>query len=109
MRFNVKITNLTESLRKSGYHPEVKRRTGEMSFVRSVGLRPFPRFHVYGQKAGGGFELNLHLDQKQPSYEGTSAHAGEYEGEIIEKDSARIKTLLEQAEPAVNISKDFLE
>ena len=38
--------------------------------------------------------LNLHLDQKKPVYRGTVAHSGEYEGEIVAKEIARIKNIL---------------
>ena len=40
--------------------------------------------------------FNLHLDQKKPSYSGSSAHSGEYDGEIIEKEVERIKGILRE-------------
>jgi hypothetical protein len=35
-------------------------------------------------------QVNLHVDQKEASYEGTSAHGGEYEGPLVEQEMARI-------------------
>ena len=86
-----KPKNINLILRQSGYHPEVKRISGELSFVRSATGRPFPRFHVYVDEVVEGWMVNLHLDQKQPTYEGSSAHNGEYEGPIIEEEARRIK------------------
>ena len=44
--------------------------------------------------------LTLHLDQKQPSYKGTSMHAGEYSGELVEKEAKRIKEAIEKIQPS---------
>lgn len=33
-------------------------------------------------------------DQKQASYEGTSAHSGEYDGELVEQEIRRLKTFV---------------
>lgn len=41
----------------------------------------------------GTVTLNLHLDQKQPSYQGSHAHSGEYKGALIEVEVARIKNI----------------
>jgi len=38
----------------------------------------------------------LHLDQKKPSYQGQTKHSGEYEGELVEVEKARILQLLER-------------
>lgn len=35
--------------------------------------------------------VNLHLDMKKPSYAGTSAHAGEYDGALVEQEAERIR------------------
>jgi hypothetical protein len=35
-------------------------------------------------------QVNLHVDQKEASYEGTSAHGGEYEGPLVEQEMTRI-------------------
>ncbi len=95
-------------MRKAGYHPEVKRQTGEVSYARSISGRDFPRFHVYGQEKNGSLEINLHIDQKAPTYEGVSAHAGEYEGLTVEKEAERIQKAL-TSRSAIKIDDGFLE
>ena len=108
MRFSIQHSNLTEAMRKAGYHPEIKRRSGEISYVRSISKGDFPRFHVYGNEKNGKLEISLHIDQKAPVYEGASAHAGEYEGTVVEKESERIKKAL-AAPPALKVEDSFLE
>ena len=70
-------------LRRSGYAFLRKDdRTGELSFVKRVGNADYPRFHIYTKTfPNGSVQINLHLDQKKASYEGTTAHSGEYESE----------------------------
>ncbi len=34
--------------------------------------------------------FNLHLDQRHSRYEGIAAHSGEYDGKVVEEESARI-------------------
>lgn len=87
--------NPANALRKAGYHFErTHDATGEVSAARSFGPGGFPRFHCYAKRIQNDVEINLHIDQKRPSYKGTSAHAGEYEGELIEQEGARIKSIL---------------
>lgn len=82
--------------RKIGYQPRGVE-NGEYNLVRPFSRQNYPRFHIYLKKnEEGRFLFNLHLDQKQPSYEGSSAHSGEYSGEIIEKEAERIKKAIEQ-------------
>src|SRR3989338_10126679 len=38
--------------------------------------------------------LNLHLDQKKPSYAGAHAHNAEYEGELVEAEGKRLEGLI---------------
>ncbi|RJO59165.1 hypothetical protein C4546_03650 [Candidatus Parcubacteria bacterium] len=69
-----------------GYHRETNG-----SFAKRVARLPFPRFHVYLDISQESVRVNLHLDAKKPSYQGTSAHAGEYDGEVVEREMERIK------------------
>lgn len=81
--------------RRIGYRPMGVSTDSEYSLVRPLAGRNYPRFHVYVRKdAGGVFYFNLHLDQKQASYHGSSAHSGEYDGDLIEQESERIKNAL---------------
>ena len=78
----------------------------ELSFVRRITGQEFPRFHAYikqeivydtgssraPEKRSLNLIINLHLDQKRPSYGGgSSAHAGEYGGELIREELERFK------------------
>lgn len=97
MKFIIKNPNETvvSLARKIGYRPMGV--TGdEYNIVRLLAGRDYPRFHIYVKKDHKDeiFYFNLHLDQKQPSYEGTAAHSGEYEGELVEKEAERIKKVV---------------
>lgn len=65
----------------------------EMSFERPLETSGFPKFHIYLTEDQNNIYLNLHLDQKRPSYAGTSAHSGEYDGELLNEEINRIKQL----------------
>ena len=80
-------------MRKVGYAAQ-QNRYGDESFVRRAGSGEFPRFHIYAEESGDSFVLNIHLDQKKPSYGGTRAHGGEHEGPALEAEVARIKSIL---------------
>ncbi len=85
-----KNKNIFALLRRAGYAIE-KNTDAAKSFARPLGYSSFPRFHIYLNETNDGWEINLHLDQKRPSYEGSSAHAGEYEGGAVEKEAERLK------------------
>lgn len=63
----------------------------EMSYIRTPGANDYPRFHVYLKSENNSLVINLHLDQKRPVYQGAAAHAGEYDGELVENEAQRIK------------------
>jgi len=65
-----------------------------LNFVHPIGGDAYPRFHIYLKKEGEDLIFNLHLDQKRPIYKGTTAHSGEYSGEIVGKEAKRIKQIL---------------
>jgi len=89
--------NLASALRKCGYHFERQHAdTNELSAARTLGAGGFPRFHCYAKLVGKDMHINLHLDQKRPSYSGSSAHGGEYEGEVVEQEGQRIKSILQR-------------
>jgi hypothetical protein len=76
-------------LRRLGYG-EQQTRSGQISYVRRVTGERFPRYHAYVEDLNGGLQVNLHVDQKEASYEGTGAHAGEYAGPLVEREMERI-------------------
>jgi len=78
-------------LRQAGYAYLIDRRSGQESYVRRLNRGFYPRFHLYLEDQANQVILNLHLDQKQASYEGSNAHNGEYDGETVEREVERIK------------------
>ena len=104
------LTNINKSIndlmRTIGYQPAYFSRIlrdpangggktqGEVSIVRQIGRNDYPRFHLYIKNSGKDFNFNLHLDQKKPSYEGSTGHSGDYDGDVVEGEAERIKSLL---------------
>jgi len=85
-------------MRHCGYHFE--RQDGEeLVFCRILGSGKsgYPRFHIYLKINNVSHEtqINLHLDQKKPVYQGVSAHSAEYEGQLVEQEAERIKKTVE--------------
>ncbi len=78
-------------LRKCGYGKIVSKKDGQVSFARRLSPNLYPRFHAYVQESEQGIVVNLHLDQKQPSYGEHTAHSGEYDGEVVEEEGGRIE------------------
>jgi hypothetical protein len=98
MRFILKAQgNVQNMMRQAGYYFE-REEGEELVFSRplSSSRSNYPRFHVYlnVSRETSDAIINLHLDQKKPSYKGTSAHSGEHEGESVEKEAKRIKQVL---------------
>jgi hypothetical protein len=71
-------------------------RTRVPSYQRRLSAHVFPRFHAYIDVTDTGFRINLHLDQKAACYTGTSAHSGEYDGELIAREADRIRAHVSQ-------------
>lgn len=97
MKFSISLEkdHILGIMRRCGYAPDGRdERTGEVRFFKSLGGRRYPRFHLYAVVQDDEAILNLHLDQKQPSYQGSSAHSGEYEGPLIEQEASRIQSLV---------------
>ncbi len=95
LRFSkVTLDNPTLVLRRLGYSVLQDRRHGTQSFVRRLRHDLYPRFHLYVEERGEEVQLNLHLDQRAPVYAGVTAHAGEYDGAVVEAEAMRIQDLL---------------
>lgn len=89
------LGNLRVFFSRLGYHA-----SPNGSFERRLNRDgDFPRFHAYTETVGDEVTISLHLDAKAPSYSGTSAHAGEYEGPLVEAELQRIATSLPQPDP----------
>lgn len=84
------IHNPLEILRQAGYSAFKDPKTGEESFILRLTSGFYPRFHLYLNDHGEDYGFSLHLDQKKPSYAGTRAHGGEYDGPTVEKEMERV-------------------
>ncbi len=84
-------SNSRNLLRQAGYAMQQNQK-GEINFVRRIHGDDYPRFHIYvnREEPGNIIEIELHLDEKKPSYHGYKAHSGEYEGKVIEMEKERI-------------------
>lgn len=87
--------NLKVLMTRLGYHQIFNNRNGQISYMRRFGGQDYPRFHMYINEKREGLEFNLHLDEKKPSYEGQTAHSGEYEGPLVQEELERIKNYVE--------------
>ncbi|MFH1894548.1 MAG: hypothetical protein ABH813_01435 [Patescibacteria group bacterium] len=87
---NTKKDNIYNLMRNIGYH-FISKTGEEYNFIRSIAGSAFPRFDIYLRIENGNLVIKLHLDQKGPIYRGTTAHSGEYDGELVEKEAERIK------------------
>ncbi len=109
---NISVS-LVDAMRRCGYGFERRHDTGELSASRKVGGGEFPRYHMYAkfleespstigagkaypQDGGAGrtLQVTIHIDQKAPSYGGSRAHSGEYEGPLLDKEAKRIQDSL---------------
>mgnify|MGYP001559137558 FL=1 len=101
MRFVIPKLAITPQyfLRKCGYI-EIRNphKDFEISYARSLDPgRFYPRLHIYIEPDNNGIGISIHLDAKKPSYEGSSAHSGEYDSPLVKEESLRIQ----------NLAKDF--
>ncbi|MBI4193315.1 MAG: hypothetical protein HY536_01680 [Candidatus Colwellbacteria bacterium] len=101
MKFEIALGkyNLGTLMRRCGYAPD--RFNGDRDdnvFVCPLARNGYPRFHIYARviEDGAVAHLNIHLDQKKPSYEqsGAHAHSGEYDGPLIEAEARRIQEVV---------------
>ena len=86
--------NILTIMRRYGYAPDGQDdNTEEMRWTRPLVGRRYPRFHIYSRILPDSTKaiLELHLDQKQPSYEGSRAHSGEYDGPVVKTEARRIQ------------------
>ncbi|MDO8463467.1 MAG: hypothetical protein Q7S96_04340 [bacterium] len=82
-------------MRRAGYGFQ-KEGGGEAAFIRRVGASDFPRYHAYVVEAASGaraLQVNLHVDQKAPTYGSGKAHSGEYDGPLVAQEADRLRDL----------------
>jgi len=80
-------------MRLAGYIYIVDRKFGKDSYTRPLGNYHYPRFHAYVEISADSLIINLHLDQKQASYQGFKRHSGEYDGVNVQAEIARLRQL----------------
>jgi hypothetical protein len=84
-------------VRRCGYG-QIRDKTGQVSYVRRLRSGFYPRFHLY-INSENPLVLNLHLDQKKPSYKGYLAHGGDYDSEIVKREAERVyETILREGQ-----------
>ncbi len=76
-----------------GYKLIAKTDRGELNCVRPLGA-DYPRFHAYLTETPELINFSIHLDQKRPVYEGTTAHGGDYESDVVRGEAQRIKDMI---------------
>jgi hypothetical protein len=97
MKIEIKTKESVINLfQKSGYVLSKQVSENEFSFLKRLGGGDYPRFHAYVKKDNGVIIINLHLDQKRPSYKGSHAHNAEYFGELVESEAERIKKIADK-------------
>jgi len=93
-KFPRKNFSSVELIKRCGYGDVRDPNATEQSFARRLGSGFYPRFHVYLNDFENYFEVDLHLDQKQASYEGSHAHSGEYDGDTVTEEARRITAVI---------------
>lgn len=83
--------NARQVARSLGYAEFDDPNSGQISYTRRLSGNFYPRFHLYIEEKNNKMIFNLHLDQKQVSYKGHTAHSGEYDGKLVEQEGERIK------------------
>ena len=98
MKFKFPFKNISsvELIKHCGYGDVRDPNATEQSFARRLGSGFYPRFHIYLKDFETYFEVDLHLDQKQASYEGSRAHSGEYDGDTVMNEARRITGLIKE-------------
>lgn len=103
MQFTISKTenklSLDRTMRAAGYSPNRFNRE-EQNYIRPLAGARYPRFHIYAKENQEKYFFNIHLDQKQTSYEdsGSHAHSGDYDGDVIEREIERIVAAIHKAQ-----------
>lgn len=90
----IQISDPEKNILRCGYAKIVDRRMNKISFAKRIHRDFYPRFHVYIKLEGEEVIFDLHLDQKRPIYEGVTAHSGEYDGEVVEREAERVRHMI---------------
>lgn len=87
--------NVASFFRRAGYHFQ-KHEGKKMAFARSLTGQKFPRYHAFARLNGLKIVINIHIDHKAASYEGTARHSGEYgkDSKLLKAEVERLMNLL---------------
>ena len=98
INFKQKFTQPADFLiKRCGYGLVLDYRAEEVSYSRRLGQGIYPRFHLY-INSQDPLVLNLHIDQKQVSYQGQTAHSGDYDSDLVKQEADRIyQRILEES------------
>ncbi|HKK54549.1 MAG TPA: hypothetical protein VJ926_03460 [Patescibacteria group bacterium] len=110
MKYRVSVAeigelNIEKFLRTLGWAQIYDSRGDKYSYVKRLSRDFYPRLHLYVKKYPDNYVFDLHLDQKKASYEGHSAHSGEYEGEMVNNALETIKRALKAKTSSAEIKK----
>lgn len=84
--------NLNTVLRYCGYHLHPRYENSYIRRLSNVGF--YPRWHLYFDKNEDFYEFDLHIDQKKTSYDGQTAHSGDYDNENVNQEIKRILNIM---------------
>lgn len=80
------LGNSKVTFSRLGYH-----QAPNGSFERRIAGGMFPRFHVYLKEKGERTVIDLHLDMSAHTLIGVKTHKGEYSGDVVATEAARIE------------------
>jgi len=87
--------NVRNFMQRAGYASFTDPNTSQTSYTRRLSRDYYPRLHAYIEKDQANSQfINLHLDQKKPSYPGAHAHNAEHEGGRVGEEGHRLKGLI---------------
>jgi hypothetical protein len=81
-------------MNRLGYHEHYDQRSQQTSYIRRLRSLNYPRYHVYLEMRGDDMRINIHLDEKQVSYEGQARHSGDYGSELVQREGERLKSYI---------------
>jgi len=94
IKFKQKFADTGENLlKRCGYAQIYDSKADHYSYVRRLGQDYYPRFHCY-INSEDPLVLSLHLDQKKVSYEGQTAHSGDYDSPLVRDELKRVGMLI---------------
>lgn len=88
--FQGPLTDHARNIMRNLGYGEQRARSGQISYAKRISGEKFPRYHAYVEDQNNGMQVNLHIDQKEASYEGSHVHSGEYDGRLVEQEMNRI-------------------